>query len=159
MKSWLAGFRTSVALDAGELRHSPGDSEEINCCEEDIRSIDRRLKATQPATPVPTRLHTSVMRAVRSSAAESNVRQASRWSWRWLPAPALAMLVICGLWSSLRSPRPEPTSLAAASTVLAQGNELAQKTGEVVLAPLSQEMNNLNRDFQNAVDFLVASVP
>jgi hypothetical protein len=163
MRTWLAKFRISTALDSNvprreKLPRAQVDCDDVRRYEESLHSLDRRLMAAQPAKPVPAALHASVMRAVRS-AAESQERQSARWGLRWLPVPALAMLVICGLWWSLNQPRHEPPSLTAAATVLAQGHELAQKTPDVVLAPLSQEMKNLNRDFQNAVDFLVASVP
>ena len=162
MRTWLEKLRVSLALDADEPRRGkPCDnnaSEEIKECEKSMRDLDRRLKAARLATPVPTALHASVMRAVRA-VADSKERQSAPWFLRWLPAPALAMLLALGLWLSLgRSPHESP-SLTAAAAALERGHEMAQKAPEVVLAPLSQEMDNLNRDLKNAVDFLVASVP
>ena len=162
MRKWLAKFRISAGLDAdepqrGQRPHGKSPSAEINQYEGSMNSLERRLKATHPTTPVPVALHASVMRAVRS-AAESQERPSARWVLRWLPAPALAMLVVFGLWLLSRSPHESP-SLTAPAIALEQGQEMAQKAPGVVLAPLSQEMNNLNRDFQNAVELLVASVP
>lgn len=163
MRTWLAKFRISTALDAGEPRRGKlpcgkSASAEINRSEASMHSLGRRLKAAQPTPPVPTALHASVMRAVRA-AAESQERQRAPWTVRWLPAPALALLVVLGLWWSLSRSPQEPPSLAAAATALAQSHEIAQKAPDAVLAPLAQEMNNLNRDLQNAVEFLAASVP
>ena len=163
MRKWLAEFRISTTLDAGEARQGkpPRDrsaSDEVHRAEESMRSLDRRLKAAQPKRPVPAALHAVVMRAVRA-AAESQGRQRAGWSLRWLPAPALALLVGLGLWWSLRQPPQESPSFAAATTALAQSREIALKAPDAVLAPLTQEMNNLNRDLQNAVEFLAASVP
>ena len=163
MKTWLARFRASVELDAGDSqRQKPWDEskpEETDQGVGSMRALDRQLRAAQPTSPVPTALHASVMRAVRA-ATDSQERQSAPRVLRWLWAPAaLAVLVAFDLWlSSSRSPHESP-SMTVAAIALEQGQEMAQKAPEVVLAPLSQEMNNLNRDFQNAVDFLVASVP
>jgi len=164
MRTWLAEFRISMALDAGEprrrkLRCGKSASDEINRSVESLYSVDHRLKAAQPTKPVPAALHASVMRAVRAAAAESQEPQRTPSILRRLPAPGLAMLVLCGLWWSLNQPRHEPPSLPDAATALEQSHQIAQMAPDGVLAPLTQEMNNLNRDFQNAVEFLAASVP
>jgi hypothetical protein len=163
MRTWLAKFRISTALDTGELtrgKRTRGRSApaEINRSEESMHLLDRRLKAARPTAPVPAALHASVMRAVRAAAVAQERRRAP-WVFRWLPAPALAVLVVLGLWRSLDRSTQESPSLAAAATALAQSHEIAQKAPDEVMAPLAQEMNNLNRDFQNAVEFLAASVP
>jgi hypothetical protein len=69
------------------------------------------------------------------------------------------MLVACGLWWRSNRSSQESPSLTIAATALEQGHDIAQKSPEVVLAPLAQEMSNLDRDFQNAVAFLAASIP
>jgi hypothetical protein len=42
---------------------------------------------------------------------------------------------------------------------LDQGTELTQKAPALALAPLSTELELLNRDLEKAVNFIVASVP
>ena len=163
MRTWLAKFRTSLALDSSvprreKLTRAQNRRDDITHEEDSLLALDQRLKATRPTTPVPAALHASLMCSVRA-AAEAQERQRAPGILRWLPAPALALLVACGLWWSLnRSPQDSP-SLTFAATALEQGHEIAQKSPEVVLAPLAQEMDNLNRDFQNAVAFLAASMP
>jgi hypothetical protein len=78
---------------------------------------------------------------------------------RWLTAPALGLLVVGGVWWALNRSEPELQPLAGAGAALEQSHLLARQTPAAVLAPLSKEMESLNRDFRNAVEFLVASVP
>ncbi len=163
MKTWLTKFRTSTALDSGapsrkRLPRAQSDRDDIRRFGESIHSLDRRLKATQPTTPVPHSLHASVMRAVHA-AAESQERKSAPWVLRWLPAPAFALLAVFGLWWSLSPSPQEPQPLTVATAALEQSHALTQSAPAAVLAPLAQEMEYLNRDFQNAVEFLVASVP
>jgi len=165
MRKWLAKFRTSLALDSRvpgreKLQQAQNRRDDVVCGEEALRALDQRLRATQPTTPVPAALHASVMRAVRTAAAQERRRAPGITRWlRWLPAPALAMLVVMGLWMLLNRPANEAPSLPDAATALEQSRQLAQMAPDVVLSPLTQEMNNLNRDLQNAVEFLAASVP
>jgi hypothetical protein len=163
MKAWLAKFRISTALDSDtpqpeKLPGAESEREDIRRCEESMQSLDRQLKAPQPTKPVPAALHASVMRAV-CAAAKSQKRQSTPAVLRWLPAPALALLAVFGLWWFLNRSPHEPQSLMAATAALEQSHELTQKAPAAVLAPLSQEMEHLNRDFQSAVEFLMASVP
>lgn len=163
MKTWLAKFRISMELDSDtpqpeKLPCAESEREDIRRCEESMQSLDRSLKVVQPTQPIPTALHASVMRAVRA-VAKPQERQFAPPVLHWLPAPALALLAVFGLWWFLNRPPHEPQSLRAATAALEQSHEMTQKAPAAVLAPLAQEMNNLNRDFQNAVEFLAASVP
>ena len=160
MRNWFAGFRISTALDSGssgkELLRNQRD--EIRRCEESMRSLDRRLKAACPAQAVPNTLHASIMHGV-CAAADARERQATPRILRWLPAPALALLTgLAVWWSATWSPHDSP-SLTLATSALEQSHEITQNAPAAVLAPLSQEMEYLNRDFQSAVEFLIASVP
>ena len=132
--------------------------DEIRRCEESMRSLDRRLKAARPAQPVPGTLHGSIMRGV-CAAADASERRAVPMILRWLPAPALALLTGLAVWWSVTWPPHDSASLAAATSALEQSHEITQNAPAAVLAPLSQEMEYLNRDFQSAVEFLMASVP
>jgi hypothetical protein len=160
MRNWFAGFRISTALDSGtsgkELLRNQRD--EIRRYEVSMQSLDRRLKAARPAQPVPDTLHASIMRGV-CAAADARERQAAPRILSWLPAPALALLTGLAVWWSVTRPPHDSPSLAAATSALEQSHEITQNAPAAVLAPLSQEMEYLNRDFQNAMEFLIASVP
>lgn len=163
MKTWLTKFRISNALnDASSTQNqvlSQGSqSGETRRFGETVRSLDRRLKSVQPAHTVPPGLHDSVMRAVRGASRDQE-RQSAPKLLRGLPAPALALLVVGGLWLTLNRSEPESQPLPTASDALEQSHKLTRQAPAAVLAPLSKEMESLNRDFRNAVDFLVASVP
>jgi hypothetical protein len=189
MKTWLTKFRISNALNdtnaARKQEVSRGrQSKEARQFEETMRELDRRLKSAQPAQAPPPGLRDSVLRAVHRAAktaeplalsqsdgervafrpGEGTARGSSVWWWRkvaarWLPAPALALLVVGSVWWMLSRPQPESQPLTTAGAALERSHELAQQAPAAVLAPLSKEMESLNRDFRNAVQFLVASVP
>jgi len=160
MTKWFAQFRISTALDSGaSSRQTTVCTEaERRRCEESMKSLDRQLKAAQPTKEVPTVLHESILRAVYA-ADRAQQRQAAPAVWRWLPAPALALLAVIGLWSSLNRAPHESQSLAVTTAALEQSHAITQTVPAAVLAPLSEEMEYLNRDFHSAVDFLLATVP
>jgi hypothetical protein len=147
MRTWLAKLKIRAALDSDMARR-----------EVSMDSLDRRLKMTQPAEPVPATLHTSIMREV-CAAASAQRRNAVSGLWRWLPVPALGVLAIVVFWWALNPPHHEPQSLTVATAALTQSQAITQTAPGAVLAPLSQEMEYLNRDFQSALEFLAASVP
>jgi hypothetical protein len=163
MKTWLSKFRISNALDSGDAapKHpSTGDveCEEVRQFEEAARSLDRRLKSDQPLRAAPPGLHASVMQAVLG-ASRIREQQSAPAILRWLPAPVLGLLVVAGVWWTLSRPETEPQPLVTAAAALERSHQLTQQGPAAVLAPLSKEMENLNRDFRNAVEHLVASVP
>jgi len=162
MKTLLARFRISNALDdanpARKQVSRRSRSEEARQFEETSRLLDCRLKSVQPVQTVPDGLHESVMNAVRS-ASRTQEQQFAPKMLRWLPAPALALLIVGWIWWAFNREEQEPQSLTTAGAVLEQSYELTRQAPAAVLAPLSNEMESLNRDFRNAVDFLVASVP
>jgi hypothetical protein len=187
MKTWLTKFRISNALDDANAARTQvlprsSQSEEARRFGEAMHKVECRLKSVQPAHDVPPGLHDSVMRAVRGASRaqeplapsdgetvafkpyEGNACVLSvRW-WcevapRWLTAPVLALLVVGSVWWALNRSEPELQPLAGAGAALEQSHLLMRQTPAAVLAPLSNEMESLNRDFRNAVEFLVASVP
>ena len=163
MKTWLSKFKISNALDEGGVAPkysvtSDAECEEVRQFEEAARSLDRRLKSAQPLRAAPAGLHASVMQAVLG-ASRIRERQPVPTVLRWLPAPALALLVVVGVWWTLSRPETEPQPLVTAAAALEQSHQLTQQAPAAVLTPLSKEMENLNRDLLNAVELLVASVP
>jgi hypothetical protein len=163
MKTWLSKFKISSELndDGAAPKHSStsdAECEEVREFEKAVRSLDRRLKSAKPGQQVPSGLHASVMQAVLG-ASRIREQQSAPAILRWLPAPALALLVVAGAWWTLSRPETEPQPLVTAAAALEQGHQLTQQAPAAVLAPLSKEMEKLNRDLLNAVELLVASVP
>ena len=163
MKTWFAQFKKSCALDdvGVHLKPSPEDpteSDSVREFEQAAKSLDRRLKSSPPTGEPPAGLHGSVMQAVRG-AARTGKQTSPRLMLRWLPAPAFALLVVAGLWWVLNQPANPPPKLTMAVTTLEQSHQLAQQAPAAALAPLSKEMEALNRDLRNAVEILLASVP
>lgn len=120
-------------------------------------SVDRAL-AGGPAKPqVPPSLHDSIMRAVEAAGpASAPVRPQA--GLRWLLVPVLAVLLLAGVWSFLHRPsRPQPMARAAAALEI--GEAMADTVPSVVVAPLSDEWQRINRDLDRTAQFLLASLP
>ncbi len=172
MNTLLAKFRISLALDEqatnGSQRTAPPDEPaEVRRLRESMQALETRLKAARPAAAVPAGLHDSIMQTVRAKA-RTQERRPRRMRMRWLPAPALALLALFAvLWSLLHpaaGPKtpPQPAGAhptAEAANALNQGYAMAEKAPAAMLAPLSDEMDSLKRDFHSALDFVVASMP
>ena len=165
MKTFLKKFKASLALDRHEQCPGRATSEASRPDEECLRALDARLRSSRTGGEAPPDLHGAIMRAVRASAKE-NLPAPTPLLWPRLATAALIMMGFAGVfWALNRSPVnvPEafsstggPPSLAAA---MEQGHVLAQATPEAALRPLSGELELLRGDLQNAVNFVVASVP
>ena len=140
MKSWFANKRP--APDEGSLA-----------------ALDAELRATAPRAQAPTSLHRSIMRAVR--AADRPSTSTGRLAFlRWMAMPAGAALALLVAWHSLQqSQTQEKPSLSAAASALEVGGQMARAVPSAVVAPLSQELQGLNQDLDNAAQYLLASMP
>jgi len=70
---------------------------------------------------------------------------------------ALAMLVV---WCSYQPPEThESKSLIAAASALEVGGQVTHTLPSAVVAPLSDELQGLNQDLDNAAQYLLASMP
>ena len=167
MKSWITRFRISAALDADQqpsagLRRWPGASADLRAIEQEMVDLDRALKETAPKAEAPVWLHGSIMQAVR--AAQSPVTAERRPNLlRWLPAPALALMLLLATFLAMhrpaRTPEQNAQSLAAATSALHFGNQMVQTMPSAMVAPLSDELIRLNRDLGKTAQFLLASLP
>ena len=162
MRTWLAKFRISAALDRARARgrntcSGTSECEEVNRFAASVQSLDRQLRGAE-LPPAPTGLHASVMRAVRVAGQSHEPRAASSMLW-WLPASAVALIAALVLWQPGSRRSAESDTLAVATAALEQSQELSQKAPSVALGPLSEEMNLLNQDLRNTIEFLMASVP
>jgi len=167
MTSWINRLRISLALDADE-QHSPrmwrrpGAPADARAEEEEMVALDRALKETVPIVEAPPWLHGAIMEAVR--AARRPARPARRPALlRWLPAPALAlMLVVTTVWLMHRpaqTPAQNAQTLATATSPLQFGNQMVQAMPSAMVAPLSDELERLNQDLGKTAQFLLASLP
>jgi hypothetical protein len=161
MKAWFARLRDIVALKAGlrpagSLRGTSGVSVQ------EMTALDRALKEIAPKLQPPRSLHRSIMQAVRATEQRPSVSPGLSFL-KWLPAPALVALALLVVWHAQRSPvrssAPNPQSLAAATTALEIGGQMAQAMPSAMVAPLADELARLNRDLNNTAQFLLASLP
>jgi hypothetical protein len=167
MKSWIAKLRISMALDADQppsawLRHKPSASAELRGIEQEMMALDRALKETAPRAEAPASLHQSIMQAVRAANRPAAApRQTSML--RWVPVPVFAVMLVLGvLWvlqSPVRPPAQTAQPLAAATTALHLGDQMVRTVPTAVVAPLSDELERLNRDLDKTAQFLLASLP
>ncbi len=167
MKSWFTSFRISAALDSGRkpcasLRGSRNNSEEVQNVEHEIEALDRALKQQRPRPFSAPGLHGSIMQAVRVARRLQAVPHHLAVL-RWMAAPVAAALVMMGVWQTLRGPSRPPVqgrpSLAGATTALEMSTQLAQTVPYAMVAPLSDELERLNRDLDNTAQFILASLP
>jgi len=102
------------------------------------------------------------MRALRTANRPTATRQGLAFP-RWVAAPVVAALALAAVWQMPRGPARPPAqgtrSLAAAATALEMSSQLAQTVPSAVVAPLSDELERLNRDLDNTAEFILASLP
>jgi hypothetical protein len=125
--------------------------------------LEAQLQADLPRDALPDNLHASIMTAVRTSARPAETRRLTLLWPGLLALTAVLALALALVWLS-NPPASRPRSaeiqpLAAAAVTLREGQQLTERAPAAVLAPLTQEMEFLNRDVRSAVAFLVASVP
>jgi hypothetical protein len=102
------------------------------------------------------------MRATQAGAAEAAPARELALR-RWLPASALAALAA---WCVFREgpvasthPVSQRDGLAPAAVALELGQQVTQRMPAEMVAPLSEEWQRLNLDFDRAQEFLLASLP
>ncbi len=172
MKSLIAKFRISAALDAGKtlsrsLRQKIAVSDELRRFESDTSALVSALKDAPPESEIPATIHRSIMDAVRN-AERVPAPKGYGAARHWLPPPALAslLLLLAILWALLPSVKPRPPApggpeqaLAAATTALEMGDEVARGAPAEVVAPLTDELARLQRDLDHTTQFVLASLP
>lgn len=170
MKTWFAQWRISSALDDGRplspaLQRAVEQSAELRRFVAGHRAVEQALKASVPMAVAPPALHAAIMQAVRR-AAPKRIAARPEWRPRLVPAAACGLLLLLlgtGYYCWHRPPvaasSPGSSSLAAASSALDAGGEIVCAMPGAALAPLTNELQSLNRDVTAAGDFLVASLP
>jgi hypothetical protein len=167
MKAWFARMRIFVAMKtchkpSASRRKTINSSEQPGDSEQEMAALDRALKEAAPKIRTPPSLHSSIMRAVQ--AAERPMAAPRGLSFlKWLPAPALVVLALLVAWYAQRGPARPPTrgsqSLAAATSALEMGGQMAQALPSAVVAPLADELEKVHQDLDNTAKFLLASLP
>jgi ferric-dicitrate binding protein FerR (iron transport regulator) len=161
MKSWLAKFRISTALDAGEplpksLRRAIAADPELERFTRRTESLGRSLRRPPLADAS---MHDSIMRAVRAAAREQQPRRVPGVAWLAVSASVAALVVVC-LWIGIhRSAQPGGQSLNGAAMVLEMGERMPDTMPALVMAPLSDEWARVDHDLQNTKQVLLASFP
>ncbi len=128
---------------------------------EDPRStaiIEHELRTTVPRPQPPAGLADRISRSIRFAPQPAHI--ATSWSlWRWLPAPAFALIIVLAVWGLQvhRTPSPAASDLARAREALTFGQ--TPNLPLSVVAPLESEWNNVNQDLDKTAEFLLASLP
>jgi hypothetical protein len=162
MRTWLAKFRISTALDSGEplpakLRQKIAADAELQNFVRRADALGRALKH-QPPPPGPP-LHESIMRAVRESARRGQPRRAPVSFWL-TASPAVAAVAGVCLWVAFHHAAPKGAgSLDGPARVLEMSEEMPKTVPLAMLAPLSNEWARVDRDVQNTTQVLLASFP
>ena len=169
MKSWLRKFQISASLDEGKpvaprLRKSIAESEELTRFEQASLRLASALKSSRPTAQAPASLHSSIMHAVEAANRPSPAPRRLP-THRWLPAPALCILLLAGWWV-LRRPSPESPrgvadsqSLAIVATALETSDAMRSSLPAAVVTPLSDELERVSLDLDHTGRFLLANIP
>lgn len=165
MKSWLAKFRISKALDSGKrlppcVRQDITATESMRRFSENSAALEHALRDAPREFEVPPMLHGSIMRSLRAAQGPAGTRTVFP-AWRWAPVSALAALVLAGILLRGRLPasveRQQP--LTPVASILETGGELSRAVPAAVVAPLTDEWARLRLDLDNTAQFLVANLP
>lgn len=168
MKFWLTKVRISAALDAGKqssawIRRRVSGSEDLRGFEQELTALDRALSQTAPEPKAPASLHCAIMQAVAEAANGPVTARRERGMLRWAFVPGFVLIVMLGVWWVLHNPVQQPRqnaqSLAGVTTALDMSGQMAQTMPSAMVAPLSVELERLNRDLDNTAQFLLASLP
>ena len=162
MKTWVAKFRISVAIDSGRplphwLRRRLSGSEELRSFARQMSELDSALQMGRPArAPIP--LHGSIMRAVRRvEYPRSPVPRRVNWV-RWLPVPAVAVVALCAAWW-LWYPQSSNRALPSFSQAFDAAETITETLPAQLVDPLDQEWQLVNLDVEDTTRFLLASLP
>jgi len=161
MKSWLAKFRISAALDAG--KPLPESLRRAIAADSDLEQFTRRSETLgralrRPPSDEPS-MHDSIMRAVRIAARPAPPRRGFGLAWLAMPASVAALAAVCFWWGFHRQAPPGGPSLTGAAMVLEMSEKMPNTMPSLVMSPLSDEWARVDHDLQNTKQVLLASFP
>ena len=163
MKMWLARLRISVAADLTTslpkwVQRQLDRSPELRRQYASVLALDRSLRQPLPVN-TPSLLHSRIMQAVRAERSRP-AATASHLGWRWLTAPAGAVVILLGLLCLTRPAREgHAPAVGPALTALDLGRQLTQTVPIAAVQPLTEEWLRVNRDLEGTARFLLASMP
>ena len=178
MLNWLVKFKISNALNQGE-RLSPFwrkrimQSLALEDFQQSAAALDQGLKTRRNLSgpSLPPDLHTSIMSAVKT---ESSLKlaESARLSRRhgsslvrWGLAPACLLVLAGGIfWLIQRPSRFSPPAQTAAAVATPShpwtlAGQAVTNAPALLTAPLTQETENILKDFRATTQFLLASLP
>jgi hypothetical protein len=161
MKSWLAKFRISTALDSGKplpesLRRNIAADPELERFTRRTETLGQALRRPPPTGPS---MHDSIMRAVRAAARPAPARRSPVAAWL-VATTALAGLALAFLLTAdHRQTTLRGTSMDGAVTVLEMSEHIPNTIPSFVMSPLSNEWARVDRNLQDTKQVLLASLP
>jgi hypothetical protein len=161
MKSWLAKFRISAALDAGKplpesLRRKIAADPELERFARRTEALGRALRSVPLPDPS---LHDSIMRSVRNAARREQPRRSLAPSWLPAAAAAAALTIAC-VWATFHRPTPPSReSLDGAVMVFEESEQMLNTMPKMVMAPMYDEWARVDQDVQDTTHVLLASFP
>jgi hypothetical protein len=161
MKTWFAKLRISAAFDSGRplprwLRRRLSSSEELRNFARQVSELDSALRESGPAQ-TPDALHGSIMRKVRRVERERSVAPRQRSWLRWLPVPAMGILLLCAVW--VRHSQSSNRALPSLTVAFDAGETITETLPTQLINPLKEEWQRVNLDVENTTRFLLATVP
>ncbi|MDB6059438.1 MAG: hypothetical protein JWO95_3282 [Verrucomicrobiales bacterium] len=167
MKIWpniFAAFKISAAHDdrerlAPSLKAKIARSPELCSFESATSAMERRLMSAARRPKAPPQLHSSIMRAVRTSRCEAeSTRARVRWTWE-IPAAAAAIIVVLVLnFFPATTDVTQPSAPIVTAPTFSVAS-IAQQNVAEPLSPLLRERDDLTRDLQQTAEFLTATIP
>lgn len=119
--------------------------------------LDAQLRQSAPAMTPPAGLHAEIVAAVRS-ASRAAPPQAGRGGRALIGA--LVLVLALGAWWLARRPSADVVVVAdSMSGMLRETQKVPERASAAAIAPLAEELEYLNRDFEGALKFVLASVP
>jgi len=162
MKARFAKFRISTAFDSGGplprwLRRRLSGSEELRSFAIRMSQLESALQEGRRVR-TPDTLHGSIMRAVRGvERARGVAPREVNWV-RWLPVPAMNVVVLCVLWWFWTPPSPN-RSFPSLAQAFDAGATLTETLPAQLVDPLNEEWQRVNLDIEDTRRFLLASLP
>jgi hypothetical protein len=145
------------------VRREISRSEELGKFENELLLLDQSLRKTKPGERMSPNFHNAILRAVMAKESVGRMGTRPVLALRWGVFCVLLMLAVAG-WTLWLKPKDdavadERRSLSAAAQFLEASAEMERQVPAAALAPLSGELERLNLDFDNAAQFVIASLP
>lgn len=164
MKSWIAKFRISNALDTRQtpprwVQRQAASSGELQRYEKDCAALETALRQGVPQCDPPAELHRAVVSALRASQPPATPAPVLWWlRSRLAPAALLAVALLAGIWL-VKRPVSEPRTTAAVPPVTLAFDGQLELLHSDVTAPLTEELARLDSDLDHTTQFLLANLP